>query len=126
MLLTPEPPHRSCQGVNMPRKNVLSFILAKVLFMGTGSGISPHHFARQLLPRAAVVPACGAYAGQAGPHTVGMSGGTGRSHNPCWLSLKPNTGTRSHLPGMAQMPTTIPVPCSHKTEVELEVGIRAV
>ena len=29
MLLTPEPPHRSCQGVNMPRKNVLSFILAK-------------------------------------------------------------------------------------------------
>lgn len=29
MLLMPEPPHRSCQGVNMPRKNVLSFTLAK-------------------------------------------------------------------------------------------------
>lgn len=28
MLLMPEPPHRSCQGVNMPRKNVLSFTLA--------------------------------------------------------------------------------------------------
>lgn len=25
----PEPPHRSCQGVNMPRKNVLSSTLAK-------------------------------------------------------------------------------------------------
>lgn len=28
-LLMPEPPHRSYQGVNMPRKNVLSFALAK-------------------------------------------------------------------------------------------------
>ncbi len=29
MLLMPEPPHRSCQGVNMPRKNVLSFALTR-------------------------------------------------------------------------------------------------
>lgn len=41
----------------------------------------------------------------------------------CRLSLKPNTGTRSHLPGMAQMPTTIPVPYSHKTEAGQEVRI---
>lgn len=41
----------------------------------------------------------------------------------CRSSLKPNTGTRSHLPGMAQMPSTIPVPCSHKTEVGQEVVI---
>lgn len=29
MLPMPEPPHRSCQGVNMPGKNVLSLTLAK-------------------------------------------------------------------------------------------------
>lgn len=29
MLLMPEPPHRSCHGVNMPHKNVLSCTLAK-------------------------------------------------------------------------------------------------
>lgn len=52
----------------------------------------------------------------------------GRLHGLCFSlcrsSLKPNTGTRSHLPGMAQMPSTIPVPCSHKTEVEQEVVIQ--
>lgn len=42
----------------------------------------------------------------------------------CRSSLKPNTGTRSHLPGMAQMPSTIPLPCSHKTEVGQEVMIQ--
>ncbi|XP_060927028.1 tripartite motif-containing protein 16-like protein, partial [Limanda limanda] len=37
--------------------------------------------------------------------------------------LKPNTGTRSHLPGMAHMPNAIPMPQSHKTQVAEEVGI---
>ncbi|KAM3611701.1 uncharacterized protein V6R79_022834 [Siganus canaliculatus] len=45
------------------------------------------------------------------------------------LSLKPDSGTRSHLPGMTQTPTiptvTIPVPHSHKTEVGQEVAIEA-
>lgn len=52
----------------------------------------------------------------------------GRLHGLCFSlcrsSLKPNTGTRSHLPGMAQMPSTIPMPCSHKTEVGQGVMIQ--
>lgn len=40
----------------------------------------------------------------------------GLSFSFCRSSLKSNTGTRSHLPSMAQMPSTVLVPCSHKTE----------
>lgn len=32
-------------------------------------------------------------------------------------SLKSNTGTRSHLPVVAQMPSAVPQPSSHKAEV---------
>lgn len=39
-------------------------------------------------------------------------------------SLKSNTGTRSHLPVMAQMPSTVPVPSSHKTEVRQESRLK--
>lgn len=56
-----------------------------------------------------------------------LSGSNSTLHGLCFLlcrlSLKPNTGTRSHLPGMAQMPRTIPMPYSHKTEVRQEAVI---
>lgn len=45
-----------------------------------------------------------------------LGGLHGLAFSLCRSSLKPNTGTRSHLPSMAQMPSTIPVPCCHKTE----------
>lgn len=38
-------------------------------------------------------------------------------------SLKSNTGTRSHLPVMAQMPSTVPEPTRHKTVVRQERAI---
>lgn len=59
------------------------------------------------------------------PPYISLSALTAAVHGLCFslcrLSLKPNTGTRSHLPGMAQMPTAVPGPRSHKTEVGPEV-----
>ncbi|TNN69027.1 hypothetical protein EYF80_020730 [Liparis tanakae] len=56
------------------------------------------------------------------PTETGLQTTTTHHSRTHMLSLKSNTGTRSHLPSMAQMPTTIPVPCSHKTEGRLGGG----
>lgn len=52
-----------------------------------------------------------------------VSGLHGLAFSLCRSVLKPNTGIRSHLPGMAWMPSTVPVPRCHKTEVASGVTI---
>lgn len=47
----------------------------------------------------------------------------GLAFSLCRSVLKPNTGIRSHLPGMAWMPSTVPVPRCHKTAVASGVTI---
>lgn len=52
-----------------------------------------------------------------------VSGLHGLAVSLCRPVLKPNTGIRSHLPGMAPIPSTVTVPRCHKTEVAYGVTI---